>query len=70
MLECKSTGRPISRQHHRSLRHRRDGIAVLLATKGTVDILKRDVDAIQTEIKKMGDILTKRAAARTLDNTA
>lgn len=46
------------------------GLLVLMTMKGTVDVLKRDVGSIQTEIKKMGDILTKMAVAENrLDNT-
>lgn len=46
------------------------GLLVIVTMRNTVTGLKRDVTAIQVEIKKMGDILTKMAVAETrLDNT-
>lgn len=45
------------------------GMLVLITMKNTVAVLQRDVGAIQVEIKKMGDILTKMAVTETrLDN--
>lgn len=40
------------------------GIAVLYTLKGDVKTLKRDFDAIQKEIKKLGDILVNLADIR------
>ena len=46
------------------------GLIVLATLRNTVSRLQGDVGSIQTEIKKMGDILTKMAVAENrLDNT-
>jgi prefoldin subunit 5 len=46
------------------------GFLVLVTMRNTVTVLQRDVGSIQSEIKKMGDVLTKMAVAENrLDNT-
>lgn len=46
------------------------GLIVLVTLRNTVSELQKDVTAVQTELRKMGDILTKMAVAETrLDNT-
>jgi hypothetical protein len=46
------------------------GLLVLVTMRSTITVLQRDVNATQSEIKKMGDILTKMAVAESrLDNT-
>jgi hypothetical protein len=46
------------------------GLLVLVTMRSTITVLQRDVGSIQSEIKKMGDILTKMAVTENrLDNT-
>lgn len=46
------------------------GLVVLVTLRNTVARLQTDVGSVQTEVKKMGDILVKMAVAENrLDNT-